>query len=131
MNENYANDMALKLKRINLIEDEQRFTDVFMSIPLPPPPLAPPAMSIATPSANLAAIRNANTANPGHAHAAPSPSDIPRTLSMPPAYESQGSAGLPDLVGNQYHGAASTNMLPNAAAGHHSRQITLEVPSQP
>jgi len=125
MNENYASDMAGKLKRINLVDDEQKFTNIFMSVPLVPPQL--PIMTVvsnpkadvdqqASPllSAGLSPVPIANA-------------EIPRTLSMPPAYESQASA-TPNPA--PYQGAASFAALSSDAA-EHRRTVTYDAPSVP
>lgn len=101
MNENYASDMAQKLKQINLVEDERRFTRAYVEIPLPPPVAAiPSAIAIAPPAVTVSRHYHPPSSNvmtqtmvvpltvPSQP---PLASEIPRTLSMPPAYESQAS----------------------------------------
>ena len=56
-------------------------------------------------------------------------SEIPRTLSMPPAYESQTSTGELENLTSCHGGAASTHVLTSTAL--HSRHLTAEIPSQP
>lgn len=155
MNENYANDMAYKLKTINLIGDEQRFTGAFLSVALIPP--LPPQLAVATPMTTVSPPSMATTPESLLSHGqrattigSPTISEIPRTLSMPPAYESQASGddlaigvGFTTTAGQSHHnyhqGAASTNvLLTSYAAGTgttgiaHSRQVTAEMlPSQP
>lgn len=158
MNENYANDMACKLKTINLIGDEQRFTSAFLSVALAPPPL-PAQLVLTTPMTTTSPPSMVTTPEalppPLASHGprattvgSPTSGEIPRTLSMPPAYESQASGdelaigmGLTAVGGpsHTYHqGAASTNVLLTSyaagvgATGIHSRQVTAEmIPSQP
>jgi hypothetical protein len=115
MNENYANDMALKLKSINLVDDERRFTQIFMSNPLPPPGIAQPVIMTPggrprTPLPNLPSMA----------------ADIPRTVSMPPSYESPyESVHQRCATGSAILGGYGLE------SAIHSRQPTLETPSQP
>lgn len=150
MNENYANDMGIKLKQINLTEDEKYFHKTFLTAPITPPPLtsssmlpttmAPPAvpasfamappLRVGTPAHSLNLASGSNNAIDYQA--------IPRTLSMPPSYDSQGATG--DDIHIMGHGS-SVGSLSNApfamaldAGAYHSRQCTaapLEIPSQP
>lgn len=120
MNENYANDMALKLKHINLVEDERRFTRTYMSIPIaPPPPPPPPSLTIAIAEPSQPAMRTMG--------------EIPRTVSMPPAYESQ-QQSMPIL---QRHatGSAILGMVVTSEEAHSRYPTAIMMgegePSQP
>ena len=96
MNENYANEMSLKLKQINLSHDEHHFAQQYMQTLLPPPP-------------NPATIETSPVVGSERFHAAMmTVGEIPRTLSMPPAYESQGSA---DGYGMQRHATGGTAVM--------------------
>lgn len=147
MNENYAGEMALKLKQINLLSDEQKFSDAFMSAPV-----APPLITVCTPMVgNLTPLMtNGIMTGPSQrnnpecfapvitaatnptALALPAtvipPADIPRTLSMPPAYESQTSTALAEFA---HHGGAVSSQAISNAVVVHQRNLTAEIPSQP
>lgn len=150
MNENYANDMGIKLKQINLTEDEKYFHKTFLTAPITPPPLtssmlptmAPPAVTasfamappprVGTPAHSLNLASGSNNAIDYQA--------IPRTLSMPPSYDSQGATGDDiHIIGHGSVGSLSNApfaMALDAGAGasaYHSRQCTapVEIPSQP
>lgn len=125
MNENYASDMAGKLKRINLVDDEQKFTNIFMSVPLVPPQL--PIMTVVSNPRGNANQPADLVLTSGLSPAPVVNAEIPRTLSMPPAYESQASATENPAP---YQGAASFAAL-SIDATEHCRMITYDSPSVP
>ena len=155
MNENYANDMSIKLKQINLSEDEKYFHKTFLCTPITPPPmisamgnpstimapppasasyavagvpLSPPPMRVGTPVGSLNIPSGSNHAIDYH---------IPRTASMPPSYDSQEVTREDLTVGatQDMFYAATTEHLYAAANVYHSRvptqPLSMELPSQP
>lgn len=152
MNENYAGEMALKLKQINLLADEQKFSDAFMSVPVALPlsnmsipmtlntiinaPASPPTIAT-NPTVVVGDKATGPLSLPIPSHFQPTATvvtptlEIPRTLSMPPAYESQTSTALTDLA--HHGGAVSTHAISTVPAMPilHHRNLTAEIPSQP
>jgi len=141
MNENYANDMALKLKQVDLQKDEQRFTTVFA-----PPKLTHNMLILErdAPIPLTAAFTPATSKNQTQQQPEikaqkqlVSPTVIPRAPSMPPAYESH-PVSLP--VAALSHAPMAAPVYPMFAASSdsfnevpRSRQLTKEycVPSHP
>lgn len=139
MNEGFANEMALKLKQINLLEDERAFSRKYMEIPLPPPMVETPrSMNMVSPTSNPtlnpAGTQPAVTAGNGcHNHmlsqTVPAANEIPRTLSMPPAYESRAST-LPESPVHRPGSAILAGGFNNSSIDSF-HQMLLTTPSQP
>ena len=115
MNEGFANEMALKLKRVNVTEDDRNFHLRFLDIPRPlisPSIAALDAATTVLPATTYSTPQRAElvTPTPSNVTQQIPISEIPRTYSMPPAYQSQESAdlkeALPTLHRNATDGSA-------------------------
>lgn len=140
MSEGFANEMALKLKQINLLDDERAFTRKYMEVPLPPPLIeTPQSMNILTSTFNQtlthAGAQPAAMITPIHCHnnivsqTSPTANEIPRTLSMPPAYESRAST-LPESPLHRPGSAILAGGFNNSSVDSF-HQMLLTTPSQP